>query len=101
MSARGAITPEIIDKAKELLGVGLTVRQLRLLPYIAYCLQNDRKIDRRRINEEERGFINDWHKRGWLKGGASADSLRASKKFWDAMSEILWLGFVNYDDSAV
>lgn len=96
-NGRGALTAEIVAKAKELLGVdGFTVRELRLMPYVQYVMMNDQRIEPRRVNEEERQILSRWRERGWITGGASPMTVR--KDFWDAMSEILWLGYVSHDN---
>lgn len=100
MANRGQLTPAIVAKAKELLDIELTVRHLRLIPYVINCLMNERRIDPRRINQEEREILSDWRARGWLVGGASEDSLAVTKAFWDIMCQLTWMGYVNYDDSA-
>ena len=33
-----------------------------------------------------------WRKKGWIEGGV--EGLRITKEFWDAINEILWLGYV-------
>lgn len=95
MAKRGQITAQIIAKAKELLGVEITQGDLRLMPYVQYCVMNGQNIEPSRINQKERELLSVWRFRGWIEGGAS--DLAVSKKFYDAMSEILWLGYVDND----
>ena len=88
---RSGITKEIKEKSKELLGYEITWVELRLMPYIQYVLENTRKIDRAKINEEEEEIIQKWMDQGWI---LKRDPLAVTKKFWDAMSELIWLAYV-------
>lgn len=97
MTGRGALTEDIQKIAKSRLGREISLRELRLIPYIDNCLKNDRRIDIRKVNQEERDIMRLWRNLGWLEGGASADSLAVTKEFYDAMQEILWVGYVVYD----
>lgn len=90
---RGAVTGKITEKAKELLNLdNISTRELRLMPYIQYTMMNNQTIDPNKISKEERGILADWRSRGFILGGASG--LAISKDFWDAINEILWLGYV-------
>ena len=91
-SGRGALTDAIRTKSQELLGYAISVRELRLLPYIQYTMMNDQKLDPQRINAEERGILSYWRQRGFIKGGAAGLSI--TKAFWDAMNEILFMAYV-------
>lgn len=51
---RGVLTPEVQEVAKNLLGYELTVRELRLMPYLQYTVMNDKRINPNHINLEER-----------------------------------------------
>lgn len=109
---RGQLTAEIKAKAVEMLNrandrpnmkrtASIKVRnftqdELRLMAYVQYVMVNDQKLDPRKINQKERKILARWRERGWIEGGASG--LAMTKEFWDAMSEILWLGYVAYRD---
>lgn len=97
--SRGAISPAIQQRWQEFFGTEVTVRGLRLLPYIDYVMKNDRRLDPNHINQEEREILSAWRKTGHVDGGASGMSV--TKEFYDFMQEILWLGYVNYDDIAL
>ena len=91
---RGKITEEIEKKAKELLGIDkIETREYRLMPYIQYLATNSENIDPNKINQDERRILTEWRVKGWIGGGCS--DLTLSKKFWDAISELIWLGYVN------
>jgi len=93
---RGMITDEIKLKANELLGIeDLTTEALRLMPYIQYVMVNDQRIDPNRINQKERKILSEWREIGWIEGGAGG--LAISKDFWDAINELIWIGYVTCD----
>ena len=89
---RGRLTPEIQEVAKKFLGREITTTELRLMAYVAYVMVNDQRIEPARINAEEREVLSTWRSEGHIEGGAAGLSI--TKEFWDAMSEILWLGYV-------
>lgn len=93
---RGALTPQIQETAKKHLGREISLRELRLMPYIQYTLMNGGKIDPNKINTEERKIWSEWKTQGWVEGGMGGIGI--CKDFWDAMSDILWLGYVAYED---
>jgi hypothetical protein len=95
MAKRGQLTEAIKQKSMELLGVEITQRELRLMPFVQYCAVNDRFINRGSINAEERDILSKWAARGF--GEFTSHCLDIEKKFWDAMSEIIWLAYVVYD----
>lgn len=92
---RGMITPEIQEKARELLSDELYQSELRLMPYIQYQMMNEQRINPNQINAEERKILSRWREKGWISGGASG--LEITKHFWDAMNQILWLAYVDYE----
>ena len=97
MAGRGQLTKFVIMMGKKE-GLGtLTHEQLRLLPYLQYCLMNNRRIDPERINQTERSILSDWRAKGWIEGGASMDSLRCTWEFWISINKILYISYVNYD----
>ena len=90
---RGKVTDEIKELAKELLGIDeLSTTELRLMPYIQYQMMNEQRIDPNKINSADREILQVWRDKKWIEGGASG--LRISKEFWDAINQILWLGYV-------
>lgn len=89
---RGMLTEAVAAKARELLSKDIDVIELRLMPYIQYVMINEQRLNPNNINTEERRILADWRARGWIQGGASG--LAITKKFWDAINEILWLSYV-------
>lgn len=95
---RGALTQSIKDKSKELLGYEIGVRELRLMAYAQYVMMNEQRIDPNKINQEERGILSKWRAAGHMEGGASGMAI--TKEFWNALCEILWLGYVAHEENA-
>lgn len=92
---RGALTPVISDKAREVMEREITIHELRLMPYIQYVMMNEQEIDIRKLNEDDRQVLSQWREEGHVEGGASG--LAITKQFWDAMNEILWLAYVAHE----
>jgi len=90
---RGCLTDRIKRKSKELLGYEINQLELRLMPYIQYSILNDRRVNPNHVSPEERPILSKWREAGHITGGAS--EMTMTKKFWDAVSEILWLGYVD------
>ena len=80
---RGVLTPEVQEAAKNLLGYELTVRELRLMPYLQYTVMNDKRINPNHINLEEREILSKWR------------DVNVTKWFWLAMNEILFVAYVD------
>lgn len=93
---RGQVTERIKVKSKELLGEEITVRELRLMPYVIHVMQNNQEIDPRKINEEEREILSKWRSQGHIEGGASGMAI--TKEFWDICNELIFLGYVDLSE---
>lgn len=92
MAGRGMLTDAIKAKSKELLGYEISQAELRLMPYIQHVLINDRRLSPSHVNDQEREIIRQWREKGYFDGGAGSDVV-VTKTFWDAIHEILWLGY--------
>jgi hypothetical protein len=89
---RGKLTDRIKAKSLELLGYEITQEELRLMPYIQYQMMNEQRIDPAKISSSERRVLRSWKEKEYIEGGASGLSI--TKEFWDAINQILWLGYV-------
>ena len=89
----GQLTDRIKTKSKELLGEEITVRELRMMPYVAYTMQNSQKIDPKSVNQEEREILSKWREAGHIEGGAAGMAI--TKEFWDICNELIFLGYVD------
>lgn len=70
MAKRGELTPAIQAKAIDLFGREITIRELRLMPYVVYVMVNNRKIEPAKVNGEERSVLSQGRKEGYIEGGA-------------------------------
>jgi len=93
MSTRGSITNDIQEKAIELLGREISIAEFRLMPYIQYILMNNKQLDDALINEQEWSVIESWVKDGYMT--TCGFPVAVTKKFWDIMSELLWMGYAS------
>lgn len=90
------ITPAVEEIADKLLGIDITTRGLRLLPYIQHCILNAIIMDKETISKEEEDILDDWVVVGYIR--VEKGRLKCSKTFWDASCEILWEAYANYED---
>ena len=89
---RGMITDEIKQKSIELLGYEVSQQELRLIPYVMYCLVNDDNIDMRKVNNAEREILMKWKEKGFIDSPSS--DLAMSKEFYDAANQFIFIGYV-------
>lgn len=95
--ARGILTEAVKDTGFRLMGEELTVRKLRLMPYIQYVMMNEQRTYRAKISDEERDILEEWQNKGYLVRDANF-SLTITRKFWDIINEILWFAYVEQTD---
>jgi hypothetical protein len=93
---RGQLTDRIKAKSAELLGYEITQQELRLMPYLQYCMVNSQVVDPNKISSEERAIMSKWREAGHITGGASG--LGMTKQFWDIICELICLGYVDLID---
>jgi hypothetical protein len=89
---RGQLTEEIQKLAKDFLHREISVRELRLYPYLDYVMKNEQKIEPKHINQEEREILRVLKNEGHIEGGASGLSM--TKEFYDYINQVLWSGYV-------
>jgi hypothetical protein len=92
---RGILTQRIKDKSIELLGYEISQKELRLMVHINYLITNNQKLEFIKLDLQEQHILDRWHITNLLTG--TIEKLVISKYFWDAISEILWLGYVDID----
>jgi hypothetical protein len=93
---RGQLTQRVQEAAKCLLGREITVRELRLMPYVQYLMVNEQKLNIEQINQEEREILSYWRKNGYLYGGVG-ERMEITREFWNILCEIIWLAYVDRD----
>ena len=90
---RGQLSDAVQEVAQKVLGRPLScISELRLLPYLDFVMKNEQKIDPWKINEEDRNILKELKAEGHIKGGICG--LQMTKEFYDAIQEILWIGYV-------
>lgn len=94
---RGIVTEEIKTKAISYFPNGISKQELRLIPYVCYVAQNERKVDFERINREEREILEQWEENGWIKNYHVKIEIR--KDFWSFMCEMIYMAYVNYKEN--
>lgn len=106
---RGQLTDRIKKRSVELLGYEITKRELRLLPYLGYQLQNEQRLDPRSLDREEMDSLAKWVAAGYILEGVATCGrpmmgegfkLKVTKKFWDILSQIIWLGYVDLNEES-
>lgn len=90
---RGALTERIKEKSTELLGYEICKTELRLMPYVVSVMMNNQRIEPSKINKEERRILTKWREARYIEGGASG--LAITKEFWEIITEIVFLGYVD------
>jgi hypothetical protein len=91
---RGMLTTKARKISTKFLGRELTVKELRLLPYLDYCMKNDSCMNRSRMNEEEVESINTWIEEGHLFG--TIERIWCTRKFYRFMQSILAECYMNF-----
>ena len=77
----------------------LTSEELRLMPYLSYCLQNMMPVDPNKMTQAEREILQKWRNEGKITFSMT-EPCTATKEFWMEMSEILYYGYVPEKDAS-
>ena len=96
---RGELTKEVQEIAKKRIGREISLRELRLIPYIQYVMVNEQKLDMEKINQEEREILSIWKNENYIEGGASG--LLINKEFWDFICEVLFQSYVKSEGGEI
>lgn len=108
---RGVMTPEIQAKGEELLGGPFDVEDLRLIPFIVYSATNGGFMKGEHIRHTEYSTIAMLEAKGHLRvtetlgmekpdrygPGATRVYFDLTKSGWEALNEIVWLGYAQPD----
>ena len=87
------MTERIKIKSKEVLGYEINTEELRFMAYIQYVMMNEQRLDIGKVNNSERLLLEKWRQKKYIEGGASG--LSVTKEFWDAINQVLFLGYVD------
>ena len=89
--SRGVLTDSVKELSLELFGYEITVKELRLLPYILDCLLNNRNVDPNKIDQTEREIMSKWRDEGRMKDPASG--LTVTPEFYDMICIVVKIGY--------
>lgn len=102
---RGQLTDRIREKSIELLGYDISQNELRLMPYIQYQLVNKKRLSPAHLKDEEKAILANWVDKGYILDGVTGGlgrpmmsegaKLEVTKEFWNILSEIVYLGYVD------
>ena len=87
-SQRGMLTQELKNKAEKYLDREFTQKELRLYPFIVYCVTNGGKIPREKTDYEEREILQVLESEGRLVRKHPSD-FYPTKEFWTFMNDCL------------
>lgn len=96
MAKRGELTPTIAQKMEKFLGREATQKELRLYPYLAHVMVNDRKIEPIRIDQPEREILSKLRAEGHIEGGASG--LAMTREFFLFISDVVFDAYAAFDN---
>ena len=90
---RGQLTDKIQELAKQYLGREISITELRLYPYIDYCIKNGGYMDRSKINRAELEILHSYDCITQLER-LSSGYVCVSKEFYDFIQQVLWESYV-------
>lgn len=96
MAKRGQLTTALQLMAVKFWGREITQTELRLYAYVHSCACNERKIDPRKVNQEERKIMQIWKQTDHFDGGMTR--LYLTKEFFDFINDILYYSYFIYDE---
>jgi len=91
---RGELTARVAEKAKELMGREIDTAELRLMAYLVYVMMNEQRMDADHLNGDDIAVLNNWFIEDRL-GTNQEGKLIITKEFWDIVSELMYLGYVD------
>ncbi len=96
---QGMITPTIEKLSMEFLEHKLGVHQLRFIRYLHTVMANEQKFDEEQMSPIYRAIFAQWIDQDYVSGSVyDFDGLTIQKPFWDFISEIVWLAYVDYEN---
>lgn len=93
--SRGKLTEEVQIKANTFLHRDITLMDLRLYPYIDFCVKNFHKIDKNKINSDERKILTQLVEEGHITWGDGL--IDVSRPFYDYLQDVLYVAYVADD----
>ncbi len=88
---RGQLTEKVQELANEYLGREISLTELRLYPFIDYCIKNGGYMDRRKLSREELELLHSYNKDDVQR---AYGYIYVSKDFYEYMQKVLWESYV-------
>lgn len=88
---RGMLTEKVQELAKEYLGREITLTELRLYPFIDYCIKNGGYMDRSKLSREEIDILHGYDE---VKCQRNHGYIYVSKDFYEYIQKVLWESYI-------
>lgn len=92
--SRGALNEDVQKLSKDFLGRDLSLNELRLFPYIDYCLKNFGRYDPLKMNKKEIQIFHKYAEKYPQHFAFSIREIAISKEFYQFIQDVLWISFV-------
>lgn len=92
MNVRGVLTEEIQNKAKAFLNREISVKELRLYPYIDYLIKNDCNGWSNKVDWQEKDILDKLYEEKHLV--YTVEKIIVTREFYDFIQDILALSYV-------
>lgn len=89
---RGILTKEVQEISKDYLGREITTKELRLYPFIDYCIKNSGYMDRKKVDNEELDILKSYGENKIKRDDGGY--VYVSKDFYDFMQKVLFEAYV-------
>ena len=96
---RGCLTEGIKTLSMATFGRIISLKELRLMPYLQFVLMNDKVIDYSKIDMDEREILASWQSEGWFFYYNDNQKIMVTKEFWDNMNKILFYSYVYHEEN--
>lgn len=91
---RGVLNADIQELAKEYFGEEMTTTELRLIPYIDYCVKNGNDFSLSQINDDELEILQYWEETERVL--LSTGKVFITRSFYNFIQNILAVSYVAF-----
>ncbi|KKN14023.1 hypothetical protein LCGC14_1000190 [marine sediment metagenome] len=88
---RGELTDEVKKVSVDQLGYVVDMAELRLMPYLQYCIMNSEAMSLHKLSDEDHEVLHKWDKKGFIDSVSIRP--RLTKMFYVAITEILCVAY--------
>jgi hypothetical protein len=89
---RGTLSQEIKDLSQRFLRREIDQEELRLYPYLDYCLKNFNRYEQQKLSFEENKIMMQLCMEGHMK--VTDKTVEVTKEFFTYLQEVLWLSYI-------